>query len=125
MAYRGARGGGVPVSRSKRRKQGLALVLVRWLVAGIVCFAAGKLAFSFGENVMLLAHEAREQRQAIAALREEKNRLSQQNDALREEIRKLNTRSGIILEARKQGYGFPGERLLVLESAPAPSETTR
>lgn len=125
MAYRNARRGGLSASRGTRRKQGLALVLVRWLVAGIVCFVAGKLAFSFGENVMMLAHEAREQRRAIAVLREEKNRLSQQNNALREEIRKLNTRSGIILEARKQGYGFPGERLLVLEPAPAPSEATR
>jgi cell division protein FtsB len=103
----------------------VAFRVVRWLVGGIVCFVLGKMVFSFGENVMMLAREAREHRQTIAALREERDRLSQKNAALREEIRRLNTPSGIIVEARKQGYGFPGERLLVVEPAPEQPETAR
>ncbi|GIV20263.1 MAG: hypothetical protein KatS3mg023_2014 [Armatimonadota bacterium] len=121
MAYRDARKGRLPVSRGKKRQERLVFRTVRWLLVGIVCVIVGKWAFSFGENVMMLAREAREQRQAIASLREEADWLSQQNAALREEIRKLSTRSGVILEARKQGYGFPGEKLVVVE--PAPGQT--
>jgi cell division protein FtsB len=125
MAYRGAQKEKVPALRGRRQRKGLAFRVVRWLMVGIVCVVVGKWAFSFGENVMMLAREAHEQRQAIAALREEADRLSQQNAALREEIRKLHTASGVILEARKQGYGFPGERLLVVEPAPGQSSTAR
>jgi cell division protein FtsB len=125
MAYRSARKGRVSVSRGKRQQGDVAFRVVRWLAVAIVCLVMGKLAFSFGENVIMLAREAREHRRAIADLREEKDRLSQQNAALREEIRKLNTPSGIILEARKQGYGFPGERLLVVEPAQESPETAR
>ncbi|MCL6474760.1 MAG: hypothetical protein K6U75_06885 [Firmicutes bacterium] len=103
----------------------MAFRVVRWLAGGIVCFVVGKMVFSFGENVMMLAREAREHRQTIAALREERDRLSQKNAVLREEIRRLNTPSGIIVEARKQGYGFPGERLLVVEPAPEQPQTAR
>lgn len=123
MAYRDARKGRLSVSRGKKRQERLVFRTVRWLMVGIACLIAGKLVLSFGENVMMLAHEAREQRQAIAALREETDRLTQQNAILREEIRKLNMPSGIILEARKQGYGFPGEKLVVVERAPGQTDT--
>ena len=125
MASRGATKGRTSLSRRKRPQKDMAFRVVRWLVGGIICFVLGKMAFSFGENVVMLAREAREHRQSIAALREERDRLSQKNAALREEIRKLNTPSGIILEARKQGYGFPGERLLVVEPAPEQPQTAR
>lgn len=89
-----------------------------WLVLILLSIVAVKGAFSLGFNLMRLAHEAREYRQSIALLRAEVEQIRQQNQALQQEIKRLQTRSGIILEARKQGYGFPGERLLVIE-APA------
>ncbi|MCS6949400.1 MAG: septum formation initiator family protein [Armatimonadota bacterium] len=99
---------------SARRRQRMISLMGRWLVTAVVIVVTSKVAFSFREKVLMLAHEAREQHQAIAALREETERLRQQNAELREQIRRLHTPSGIILEARKQGYGFPGEKLLVL-----------
>ena len=60
----------------------MAFRVVRWLAGGIVCFVVGKMVFSFGENVMMLAREAREHRQTIAALREERDRLSQKKRSL-------------------------------------------
>ncbi|MCS6829930.1 MAG: hypothetical protein RMM08_04225 [Armatimonadota bacterium] len=113
MAYRGAQK--TSFSRSKKRHKSAAVVAGRWMLVGVACLIGFKLVLSFGEQVMTLAQAVREQRQDIAALRVERERLMQQNAALREEIHRLNTPSGIILEARKQGYGFPGERLLVLE----------
>lgn len=85
------------------------------MLASIVCLIAGKLMLSWGGTVVMLAHAAYEQRQEIASLRVETERLREQNAVLREEMRRLSTPSGIILEARKQGYGFPGEKLLVIE----------
>ncbi|MGC8784776.1 MAG: septum formation initiator family protein [Armatimonadota bacterium] len=114
MAYRGAQKGRSPVSRGKRRNKGLIAVIGRWVLVGVICLVAGKLAFSFGGKVVMLAQEAYAQRKDIAALRAETERLREQNAALREEMRKLNTPGGIVLEARKQGYGFPGEKLLVV-----------
>jgi len=123
MAYRSARKERSPVSRNKRRSRDVVATIGRWILAGIVCLVVGKWMFSFGGKVVMLAHVAQEQRQDIVALREETERLREQNAALREEMRKLYTPSGIILEARKQGYGFPGERLLVIE--PTPEQATR
>lgn len=82
-------------------------------------FVVGKVTLSFGDKVMMLIKEAHRHRQEIAALRQETEWLREQNALLRQEARRLNTRSGIILEARKQGFGFPGERLLVIEPPPA------
>lgn len=115
MVYRGAQKGRSSVSRGKRRNKGLAVTVERWVLIGIICLVAGKLAFSFGRKIMMLAQEAYAQRKDIAALRAETEQLREQNAALREEMRKLNTPGGIILEARKQGYGFAGEKLLVVE----------
>lgn len=125
MAYRGAQRQRNPVSRGKRRRKGVASVVGRWALMGIVGLVVGKIALSFGGQVIMLALAAREQQQEIAALRAETERLSQQNTALREEMRRLNTPSGIILEARKQGYGFPGERLLVVEPASGHAKTAQ
>jgi cell division protein FtsB len=94
-----------------------------WLLIGIVGFVVGRFALAFGDNVLMLAREARKHRQEIAALRQETEWLREQNAALRQEAQRLNTRSGIILEARKQGYGFPGEKLLVIQQPPASSTT--
>lgn len=63
----------------------------------------------------MLAREAYWHRQEIALLQQETERLREQNAALQREIQEMNTRSGIILEARRQGFGFPGEKLVVLE----------
>lgn len=114
MAQRSGRHGSVA---SPRRRKRLPQLVGWWLLAAVVVLVTTRVAFSFGEKVMMLAHEAREQRQAIAALRAETERLQRQNQLLREQIHRLHTPSGIILEARKQGYGFPGERVLVLPSA--------
>lgn len=106
----------VPLVPPRRRRR-FSHLFGRWALTIVVAVVTSKVAFSLGEKVMMLAHEAREQRQAIAALRAETERLQQQNQLLREQIHRLHTPSGIILEARKQGYGFPGERLLVLPSS--------
>lgn len=122
MAYRGAWKEKSSFSRSKRRSKGLIFVVGRWALVGVACLIAGKLVFSFGGKVVMLAHAAYEQRQEIASLRVETEQLRKQNAALREEMRRLSTPSGIILEARRQGYGFPGEKLLVVEPPPGQSE---
>lgn len=82
---------------------------------GLLLVVGGRIAFSWGYNLMMLAHEAREYRRSISSLRAEVEKIRQQNEILEQEIDHLRTRSGIILEARKQGYGFPGEKVLVLE----------
>lgn len=115
MAYRGAQRERSAISRGKRRNKGLVVTVERWVLIGVICLVAGKLAFSFGGKIVMLAQEAYAQRKDIAALRAETERLREQNAALREEMRKLNTPGGIVLEARKQGYGFPGEKLLVVD----------
>lgn len=106
-----------------RRRSRRAATLVWWLKMGVICFVVGTVVYNIGSKVLMVAHEVREQREAIAQLRREGERLREQNEALRREIQQLHTRKGIILEARRQGYGFPGERLLVVEPQPAQQQT--
>lgn len=105
--------GQATVQTVKRRRR--RLLLGQWIVIGLLILVGGRIAFSWGYNLMMLAHEAREYRRSISSLRAEVERIRQQNETLEREIDHLRTRSGIILEARKQGYGFPGEKLLVLD----------
>ncbi|MGQ9487339.1 MAG: FtsB family cell division protein [Armatimonadota bacterium] len=119
MAYRSARKARVPGSRGKKRTNGILSAIGFLAIAGVVGFVAGKMTLSFGDKVVMLIREAHRHRQEIAALRQETEWLREQNAVLRQEARRLNTRSGIILEARKQGFGFPGERLLVIEPPPS------
>jgi cell division protein FtsB len=123
MSYRNTPKHRYPGSSSKRRRRGVLAAAMYWLLIGIVGFVVGRFALAFGDNVLMLAREARKHRQEIAALRQETEWLREQNAALRQEAQRLNTRSGIILEARKQGYGFPGEKLLVIQQPPASSTT--
>jgi len=123
MRLRSARKGRAPSSRGKKRSRGMLSTIGLFAMAGVACFVVGKIVLSFGGNLLMLVQEARRQRQEIAVLRQETEWLKEQNALLHQEAQRLNTRSGIILEARKQGFGFPGERLLVIEPSPAqPSE---
>lgn len=118
MANQSAHKARVSGSRGKKRTNGILPTISFLVIAGVVCFVAGKMTLSFGDKVVMLIKEAHRHRQEIAALRQETEWLREQNAMLRQEARRLNTRSGIILEARKQGFGFPGERLLVIEPPP-------
>lgn len=125
MAYRSTRRGHTPPVRGKKRVRHLLSAFGSLVVGGVVLFVAGRVLFSFGDTVIMLAREAHRHRQEIAALRQETEWYREQNAILQRQIQTLHTRSGIILEARKQGYGFPGERLLVMEPSPTQPESQR
>ncbi|MEJ5252213.1 MAG: hypothetical protein HPY54_14290 [Chthonomonadetes bacterium] len=125
MAYRSTRRGHTPPVRGKKRVRHVLSAFGSLVVVGVVLFVAGRLLFSFGDRVMMLAREAHRHRQEIAALRQETEWYREQNAILQRQIQTLHTRSGIILEARRQGYGFPGERLLVMEPSPTQPESQR
>jgi hypothetical protein len=120
MAYRNTHGQKPRRTLSKRRARP---TVAGWIVIGVGAVVFGKIVLILGGNLWLLVREAKWHHEEIALLRQETEWLREQNAALRRETQRLNTRSGIILEARKQGYGFPGERLLVIEPPPA-SPTT-
>lgn len=101
-----------------KRKRSVVSSVVQVLALGVVCFVVGKMGFLFGTKMLMLIREAHAYRQDIASLRHEAEWYAQQNAALKREEQRLNTRSGVILEARKKGYGFPGERLLVIVPPP-------
>ncbi len=102
------------VRAQKKRKTGIAIVAGRLLVIGVLCLIAGRIGILYAENMLMLIREARAHRQEIASLRQEVEIYAQKNAQLEREEQRLKTPRGIIPEARKKGYGFPGERLLVL-----------
>ncbi len=125
MAHRRTPSRRLSGSRTTRKKQGQGILsrAGRLLLIGIACFVLGKMGLLFGEKLLMLISEARRYRQDIATLRHETEWYAQQNAALKREEQRLTSRSGIILEGRRKGYGFPGERLLVIEkpaTQPAP-----
>ncbi len=92
------------------------------VVGGLLC---GSLSL-FQKSLQLWETERAMARQTVA-LQQELEATRQEHQRLREEKKFLETKAGVIAEARRLGYGFPGEiRLLpVPQESPAPAPHER